>query len=114
MKIVNTSLCIALLAGDLPSAMGFSQNSMARGTSVVETSLRQRADDLIEGENPMTQFSRRGFVGSAAAMAVMTGMSSSASAAGIAQVTDGNLPDLPNEAVRAYLQIQSPSPNCRR
>jgi len=108
MKIVNTSLCIALLAGDLPSAMGFSQNSMARGTSVVETSLRQRANDLIEGENPMTQFSRRGFVGSAAAMAVMTGMSSSASAAGIAQVTDGNLPDLPNEAVRAYLQYRVP------
>lgn len=41
-------------------------------------------------------------------MALVTGMSPSASAAGIAKVTDGNLPDLPSEAVRAYLQYRVP------
>merc|ERR1719253_2077520 len=52
--------------------------------------------------------SRRNFVGSAAAMAVFTGLSPSAGAAGVATSSDGNLPDLPNEAVRSYLQYRIP------
>ena len=49
---------------------------------------------------------RRDFVATSATMALLTGMSPSANAAGIATASDGNLPDLPNEAVRAYLQYR--------
>ena len=49
---------------------------------------------------------RRDFVATSAAFALLTGVSPSASAAGIATASDGNLPDLPNEAVRAYLQYR--------
>eukprot|EP00536_Pseudo-nitzschia_multiseries_P000507 jgi/Psemu1/178876/e_gw1.6.272.1 len=59
-------------------------------------------------ESEGLSFSRRGFVGTAAGLAAATALSSSPSPASakIATSADGNLPDLPSEAVRSYLQYR--------
>eukprot|EP00533_Pseudo-nitzschia_delicatissima_P014569 CAMPEP_0197269332 /NCGR_PEP_ID=MMETSP1432-20130617/4946_1 /TAXON_ID=44447 /ORGANISM="Pseudo-nitzschia delicatissima, Strain UNC1205" /LENGTH=288 /DNA_ID=CAMNT_0042734465 /DNA_START=40 /DNA_END=906 /DNA_ORIENTATION=+ len=86
MNTFRSFLCLSLVVG---TAFGF-QNSHS-SSSRTPTEL---------------QMERRDFVATSAAMALLTGMSPSANAAGIATASDGNLPDLPNEAVRAYLQYR--------
>ena len=100
MNALRSFLCLSLVVGNLPAAFGFCQNSLGDGP--------QRLAMLHQTENDSeSTFSRRDFVASSAAMAILTGLSPSASAAsGIATSSDGNLPDLPSEAVRAYLQYR--------
>lgn len=119
MKILHASICLSLAIANLPTAVGFSQNSLSltRGESSYYNDhipLQQAKNDdsiILDQENPssVSPLSRRGFVGSTAAMVMLTGLSPSAGAAsGIATMSDGNLPDLPNEAVRSYLQYRIP------
>ena len=95
MNTLRSFLCLSLVVGNLSGAAACAQHSP--NTARPSTVLQQTADD----------FSRRDFVASSAAMLALTGLSPSASAAsGIATSSDGNLPDLPSEAVRAYLQYR--------
>uniref|UniRef100_A0A448ZFB9 Uncharacterized protein n=1 Tax=Pseudo-nitzschia multistriata TaxID=183589 RepID=A0A448ZFB9_9STRA len=100
MKLLHASIGLSLLIGNLPSTEGFSQNSSSRRKA---TSLEQTTSgDAFE----IKPLSRRGFVGSTAGLALLTGLSAPAAASGIATASDGNLPDLPSEAVRSYLQYR--------
>ncbi len=92
-------MCLSLVVGNLPSAVGFSQNSPTNARQA--TQLQQTLD------SNSSEASRRDFFATSAAMAMLTAVAPSANAAmGIATANDGNLPDLPNEAVRAYLQYR--------
>lgn len=91
MNSLRSFLCLSLVVGN---AAAFSQNSPS--TARPSTVLQQTTDD----------FSRRDFVASSAAMLALTGLSPPSNAAGLATASDGNLPDLPSEAVRAYLQYR--------
>ena len=110
MNSLRFTVCISLVVANLQSAFGFVQTSMGNGRQDCNEVLRlqQTKDDATFLGSESSPLSRRNFVGSAAAMTVFTGMSPSAGAAGIATSSDGNLPDLPNEAVRSYLQYRIP------
>jgi len=102
MNTFRSFLCLSLVIGNLPSAVGFAQNSPmnmnARQTKT--TQLQQTVDSSSEA-------SRRDFFATSAAMALLTAVAPNANAAtGIATASDGLLPDLPSEAVRAYLQYR--------
>uniref|UniRef100_A0A7S0T8T8 Uncharacterized protein n=1 Tax=Pseudo-nitzschia delicatissima TaxID=44447 RepID=A0A7S0T8T8_9STRA len=88
MNTFRSFLCLSLVVG---TAFGFQNSQSFSSSSRIPTEL---------------QMERRDFVATSAAFALLTGVSPSASAAGIATASDGNLPDLPNEAVRAYLQYR--------
>jgi hypothetical protein len=105
MNILHSIFCLSILVANLQTAFGFSQNSFSKGkqTYTERFQLKQTKDDA----ESITPLSRRNFVGSTAALALLTGMSPSAGAAsGMATSSDGNLPDLPNDAVRSYLQYR--------
>jgi len=113
MNIVQSTLFLSLAVANLKAASGFSQISFIeeRLTKVDEIRLKATSNHGLifdpEEKECLTPSSRRNFVGSAAALAVLTGMSPSAGAvSGIATASDGNLPDLPSEAVRSYLQYR--------
>jgi len=109
MNILHSIVCLSLLlVANQQTAFGFSQNSIRTvkqtGSERSSFPLQQTKDDDAESLSP---FSRRNFVGSTAALALWTGLSPSAGAAsGIATTSEGNLPDLPSEAVRSYLQYR--------
>lgn len=88
MNTFRSFLCLSLVAG---TAFGFQNSQSSSSCRTANTEL---------------QLQRRDFVATGAAMALLTGMSPSASAVGVATASDGNLPDLPSEAVRAYLQYR--------
>jgi hypothetical protein len=103
--------CLAVAI--LPTAFGFSQIPQNGGNQICNDRIRleqTRDGDLLDAEqNSVMPLSRRNFVGTTAAIAVLTSMSPSAGAAsGSATISDGNLPDLPSEAVRSYLQYRIP------
>jgi len=105
MNILHSIVCLSLLVANQQTAFGFSQNSFSKGkqTCSERFQLKQTKDDA----ESLSPFSRRDFVGSTAALALLTGLSPSAGAAsGMATISDGNLPDLPSEAVRSYLQYR--------
>mmetsp|Transcript_2120 Transcript_2120/g.4552 ORF Transcript_2120/g.4552 Transcript_2120/m.4552 type:complete len:314 (+) Transcript_2120:217-1158(+) len=114
MKLLHASVGLSLLVGNLPSALGFSQNSGARGKSTAKNNndsvqLQQtKGDGIVTDLDEASQFTRRGFVGATAGMAMLTALSPVAGASGIATSADGNLGDLPNDAVRSYLQYRIP------
>ena len=113
---IKHSICFYSLAvAYLQTVLGFSQDSLGFGkqTSNERTKLKQTIDDGSCFESEMmsrpTPLARREFVGSAAMLALMTGLSSPADAAtSLAASSDGNLPELPSEAVRSYLQYRIP------
>eukprot|EP00534_Pseudo-nitzschia_fraudulenta_P000749 CAMPEP_0201124750 /NCGR_PEP_ID=MMETSP0850-20130426/17004_1 /ASSEMBLY_ACC=CAM_ASM_000622 /TAXON_ID=183588 /ORGANISM="Pseudo-nitzschia fraudulenta, Strain WWA7" /LENGTH=309 /DNA_ID=CAMNT_0047392355 /DNA_START=60 /DNA_END=989 /DNA_ORIENTATION=- len=111
MKVVYFAFCLSLVLGNVQRAFGFSQTALNRGkqTSSNGSRLQQTTEDHGIVDENSAQLSRRAFAGSAAAMAVLAGMAPSAGAAPtIATAADGSLPDLPNEAVRSYLQYRIP------
>ena len=111
MKVVYFAFCLSLVLGNVQRAFGFSQTALNRGkqTSSNGSRLQQTTEDHGIVDENSAQLSRRAFAGSAAVMAVLAGMAPSAGAAPtIATAADGSLPDLPNEAVRSYLQYRIP------
>ena len=115
MKLLHASVGLSLLVGNLPSTLGFFQNSVVRGTSTaidnhsVQTKLQQtKGDGIVTDLGEVSPFTRRGFVGATAGMAMLTALSPVAGASVIPTVADGNLGDLPNDAVRSYLQYRIP------
>jgi len=115
MNILRSIVCLSVVVTNMGTAFGFSQNSFNKGKQEYNDRIRlkQTKDDGIlvgsEKTDSVTPLSRRNFVGSTAAVAVLAGMSPSAGAAsGIATASDGNLPDLPSEAVRSYQQYRIP------
>mmetsp|Transcript_7204 Transcript_7204/g.8349 ORF Transcript_7204/g.8349 Transcript_7204/m.8349 type:complete len:313 (-) Transcript_7204:68-1006(-) len=112
MNILHSIVVLSLLVAHQQTAFGFSPTSIRTvkqtGSERSSFPLQQTKDDDAESLSP---FSRRNFVGSTAALALWTGLSPSsagaaASSSGIATTADGNLPDLPSEAVRSYLQYR--------
>jgi hypothetical protein len=105
MNILHSIVCLSLLVANQHSAFGFSQNALSKGKQTY--SERFRLKQTTDDAESLSPFSRRNFVGSTAALALLTGLSPSAGAAsGMATAADGNLPDLPSEAVRSYLQYR--------
>ena len=116
MNVLQNLFFVSLAVSNLHPAFGFAPNSMIKGPhgkNEDHTCIKATKHDgmLFHSEKNVsaTTQSRRNFVGSTAAMVALSGMTPSAGAAsGIASVSDGNLPDLPSEAVRAYLQYRIP------